>query len=314
MNFEEIVGESDALKRVLNDATRVAPSDATVLILGETGTGKELLARAIHRMSLRQAEGFIKLNCASLPASLLERELFGYGKGSFPGAVSDTPGRLELADNGTFFLDEIGELPLALQPKLLRVLQNGEFERLGSTRTVRVNVRLIAATDHDLSESVAENRLRSDLLHRLSVSTLRMPPLRERSGDIPLLVKHFVRKFSRSMDKRIETIPNEQMNAMTNWSWPGNVRDLERFIERSVTLTEGSVLWAPVNELSHFDPGTGLSKDLDLARREYILQVLRETGGVTSGPHGAALRLGLKRNTLQSIMQRLGITPEDYKD
>jgi formate hydrogenlyase transcriptional activator len=314
VNFEEIVGKSPALQRVLSDAERVAPSDATVLIVGKTGTGKELIARAIHRMSSRKAESFVKVNCAALPAGLLESELFGYEKGAFTHAIKQKIGRLELANNGTLFLDEIGDLPLELQPKLLRVLQDQEFERLGAVRTVRVNVRLIAATNWDLAKSVSQGHFRSDLFYRLSVFPIRMPALRERSGDIPLLVEHFVRKFSRRMNKKIETIPREVMNTLMNWEWPGNVRELEHFIERSVILSEGSVLQAPVAELGQrSDLDTGLQNTLKSVRREHIIKVLQETGGVISGPRGAATRLGLKRTTLQSIMRRLAITPKDYE-
>lgn len=315
MNFEEMVGKSAALQRVLSDAERVAPSGATVLIVGETGTGKELMARAIHQMSLRKAESFVKFNGAALPAGLLESELFGYEKGAFTHATKQKIGRLELANNGTLFLDEIGDLPLELQPKLLRVLQDQEFERLGAVRTIRVNVRLIAATNWDLAKSVSQGRFRRDLFYRLSVFPIRMPALRERAGDIPLLVEHFLRKFSRRMNKKIETVPQEVMHALMNWDWPGNVRELEHFIERSVILSEGSVLEAPVKELGQpSDCDAGLRNTLESVRREHIIELLRETGGVVSGPHGAAVRLGLKRTTLQSIMRQLGITPKDYQD
>ncbi|HEY3971758.1 MAG TPA: sigma 54-interacting transcriptional regulator [Candidatus Sulfotelmatobacter sp.] len=314
MSFEEIVGESPALHRVLTDAQKVATTDSTVLILGETGTGKELIAQAIHRMSLRKAASFIKLNCAALPAGLLESELFGYEKGAFTHAVNRKIGRLELANNGTLFLDEIGDLPLELQPKLLRVLQDREFERLGATRTIHVDVRLIAATNWDLAKRAAQERFRSDLFYRLSVFPIRIPALRERPEDIPLLVKHFVKKFSRQMNRKIETIPDEQMNAITKWKWPGNVRELEHFIERSVILSDSSVLSAPIEELGGFSALDREPTSLRSVRREYIIKVLRETGGVISGPRGAAVRLGLKRTTLQSIMQRLAITPKDYQD
>jgi formate hydrogenlyase transcriptional activator len=314
VNFDEIVGESTALKRVLGDAEAVAPSSSTVLILGETGTGKELLARAIHRMSSRRDANFIKLNCAALPAGLLESELFGYEKGAFTHAVNQKIGRLELANTGTLFLDEVGDLPLEVQPKLLRVLQDQEFERLGSNRTIRVNVRLIAATNLDLAKSVASGHFRSDLFYRLHIFPLRMPPLRERSADIPLLVRHFVEKFSLQMNRKIEIIPSELMDAMMKYAWPGNIRELEHFIERSVILSEGSVLRALVEELgAHSDSSTGLTDALIAVRREHIIKVLRETGGVISGPDGAAARLGLKRTTLQSMMQRLGITRKDYE-
>jgi len=313
-NFEEIVGESAALKQVLNEARTVAPSDATVLILGETGTGKELIARAIHRMSSRKNANFIKLNCAAIPTGLLESELFGHEKGAFTGAVSQKIGRLELADKGTLFLDEVGEIPLEMQPKLLRVLQDQEFERLGSTRTIRVNVRLIAATNRDLAQSITSRQFRSDLYYRLSVFPIRMPELRERREDIPLLVRYFAQEFTRRMKKQIETIPTETMNALVNWTWPGNVRELENIIERSVILSQGPILTVPLGELSlsaqdSLDDGT-----LESVQRETIVRVLRETGGVLSGPCGAAARLGLKRTTLQSRMQKLGISREEYEN
>lgn len=313
-NFEEIVGESAALKRVLNEARTVAPSDATVLILGEAGTGKELIARAIHRMSSRKNANFIKLNCAAIPTGLLESELFGHEKGAFTGAIRQKIGRLELAEKGTLFLDEVGEIPLEMQPKLLRVLQDQEFERLGSTRTIRVNIRLIAATNRDLAQSIASRQFRSDLYYRLRVFPIRMPALQERKEDIPLLVHYFVQDFARRMKKQIETVPAETMNALVNWTWPGNVRELENIIERSVILSQGPILTVPLGELSlspqdSFNDGT-----LESLRRETIVRVLRETGGVLSGPGGAAARLGLKRTTLQSRMQKLGISREEYEN
>jgi formate hydrogenlyase transcriptional activator len=312
-DFEGIIGESATLKRALSDARIVASNDATVLILGETGTGKELIARAIHRMSPRKAAGFIKLNCAALPLGLMESELFGYERGAFTDAYSMKIGRLELSDNGTLFLDEIGELPLEIQPKLLRVLQDREFERLGGTSTIRVNLRLIAATNRDLAKEVAEHRFRSDLFYRLNVFPIQMPPLRARSADIPLLVRHFVQKFTRRMNRKIETIPDEVMNAILHYAWPGNVRELENFLERSVILSEGSVLQAPVAEL-RWDSELGTTaKDAFISmQREHIVKVLRRTRGVISGPRGAARLLGLKRTTLQSIMQRLKIGPKDH--
>ena len=313
-NFEEIVGESAPLKQVLNEARTVAPSDATVLILGETGTGKELIARAIHRMSSRKNANFIKLNCAAIPTGLLESELFGHEKGAFTGAVSQKMGRLELADKGSLFLDEVGEIPLEMQPKLLRVLQDHEFERLGGTRTIRVNVRLIAATNRDLAQSIASRQFRSDLFYRLSVFPIRMPALQERKQDIPLLVRYFVQHFARRMKKQIETIPAETMNALVNWTWPGNVRELENIIERSVILSQGPILTVPLSELS-LSPQDSLNDGtLESLRRETIVRVLRETGGVLSGPRGAAARLGLKRTTLQSRMQKLGISREEYEN
>jgi len=313
LHFEAIIGESPAVKDVLDQVAIVAASDATVLILGETGTGKGLIARAIHTTSKRRDRSFITLNCAAIPTGLLESELFGHEKGAFTGAVSQKIGRLELADKGTLFLDEIGEIPLELQPKLLRVLQDHEFERLGGTRTIKVDLRLIAATNRDLARSVAEKEFRSDLFYRLNVFPIRLPALRERRGDIPLLVRYFVRKFARGMDRGIETIPTETMNSLINWPWPGNVRELENFIERSVILTEGTALRAPLADLQAESPSSGAAEhSLERAEREHIIRVLRETRGMISGPKGAARRLGLKRTTLQSKMQRLGITRQDH--
>ena len=314
LNFEEIVGESPALKHVLAQVNTVAPLDATVLILGETGTGKELIARAIHRMSSRKDASFIKLNCAAIPTGLLESELFGHEKGAFTGAINAKIGRLELADKGTLFLDEVGDIPLELQPKLLRVLQDQEFERLGGVRTIRVNIRLIAATNRDLAKSVAAREFRSDLYYRLHVFPVHMPPLRERGKDIELLVRYFVQKFSRRMNKQIETIPTETMNALTHWEWPGNVRELENFIERSVILSENAVLNVPLSELRPTLHGDRQDATLESLEREHILRVLRETGGVISGLRGAAARLGMKRTTLQSRMQKMGITRSDYEN
>jgi formate hydrogenlyase transcriptional activator len=314
LNFEEIVGESPVLRHVLSQVNTVAPLDATVLILGETGTGKELIARAIHRMSSRKEGSFIKLNCAAIPTGLLESELFGHEKGAFTGAVSAKVGRLELADKGTLFLDEVGDIPLDLQPKLLRVLQDQEFERLGGVRTIRVNIRLIAATNLDLAKSVGTREFRSDLYYRLHVFPLHMPPLRERGKDVELLVRYFVHKFSRRMNKQIETIPTETMTALSQWEWPGNVRELENFIERSVILSEGPVLNVPLSELKPSHSGPRHDTTLESLEREHILRVLRETGGVISGLRGAAARLGMKRTTLQSRMQKMGITRADYEN
>jgi len=283
-----------------------------VLILGETGTGKELIARAIHRMSSRKNASFVKLNCAAIPAGLLESELFGHEKGAFTGAVSQKMGRLELADKGTLFLDEVGELPLEVQPKLLRVLQDHEFERLGSTRTIRVDIRLIAATNRDLAKSVAGRQFRSDLYYRLNVFPIRMPELRERKEDIPLLVRYLVQKFARRMNKQVETIPAETMNALASWEWPGNVRELENFIERSVILSQGPILRVPLVELNLATEDSHSDSTLESLQRENIIRVLRETGGVLGGPRGAAARLGLKRTTLQYKMQKLGIAREEY--
>jgi formate hydrogenlyase transcriptional activator len=312
-NFSEIVGESAALKHVLDQARTVAPTDATVLILGETGTGKELIARAIHRMSSRKDGRFIKLNCAAIPAGLLESELFGHEKGAFTGAVSQKVGRLELADQGTLFLDEVGDLPLELQPKLLRVLQDQEFERLGSTHTIRVNIRLIAATNRDLPELIAARSFRSDLFYRVSVFPIRMPALRERQEDIPQLVRYFAQKHARRMNKPIETIPTKTMRALASLGWPGNVRELENFIERCVILSDGSVLNAPLAELIVSEDSQS-EATLERLEREHIVRVLRETNGKIGGPRGAAARLGLKRTTLQSMMHRLGISREEYED
>ena len=312
--FEEIVGESAALQRVLKDLHTVAPSDATVLVLGETGTGKELIARAIHRLSSRRDSPFIKLNCAAIPTGLLESELFGHEKGAFTGAISQKIGRLELADKGTLFLDEVGEIPLDLQPKLLRILQDQEFERLGSTRTIKVDIRLIAATNRDLAKSVAKQEFRSDLFYRLHVFPIRMPALRERSKDIPLLVRYFVQKFAKRMNRKIETIPAEAMHALQTWMWPGNVRELENLIERSVILSQGPTLTVPIAELRSEHATPSHSSTLEDLERDHILHVLRETGGVIAGLRGAAARLGMKRTTLQSRMQKLGITREEYQN
>ena len=313
LNFEEIVGESPALKKVLDQVTTVAASDATVLILGETGTGKELIARAVHRMSRRKERAFVKVNCAAIPSGLLESELFGHEKGAFTGAVNQKIGRLELANQGTLFLDEVGEIPLELQPKLLRVLQDHEFERLGGIRTIKVNLRLIAATNRDLPKSVSEQKFRSDLFYRLNVFPIRVPPLRDRRPDIPMLVRYFVHKYAPRMDRQIETIPSEAMAALTNYPWPGNVRELENLIERSVILSEGSALHVPLAELHAQTASHGIADHtLESAEREHIVRVLRETGGLISGPTGAARKLGVKRTTLQSKMQRLEITRKDY--
>jgi PAS domain S-box-containing protein len=313
LGFGEIIGQSKALRAVMQQVGQVAPSDATVLLLGETGSGKELVARAIHRLSRRQDSSFIKMNCASIPSGLLESELFGYEKGAFTSAVNRKIGRLELADKGTLFLDEIGEIPLVLQPKLLRVLQDQEFERLGGTQTLKVNFRLIAATNRNLSESMKQQQFRSDLYYRLNVFPIRVPPLRERREDIPLLVEHFVRRFSSRMNRSIASIPKKTMEAMVQWDWPGNVRELENFIEHSVILTQGSVLVAPIQELKII-PEAGVPDTLKAREREHILRVLRESHGHLSGPKGAAARLGLPRSTLQSKLKQLGIEPQHYRD
>lgn len=313
LNFEEIVGESPALKRVLSQARTVAPSDATVLILGDTGTGKELIARAIHRMSSRKERVFVKLNCAAIPTGLLESELFGHEKGAFTGAISQKIGRLELADKGSLFLDEVGDIPAELQPKLLRVLQDQEFERLGSTRTIKVDIRLIAATNRDLAHAVAEKEFRSDLYYRLNVFPIRMPALNERKTDIPPLVRHFVQKFARRMNKQIETIPTATMTALVNWDWPGNVRELENLMERSVILTDGRVLNAPLVELRTGREELDSDGTLESLERHYIIRVLRETSGIIAGPRGAAVRLGMKRTTLQSKILKMGISRQEYE-
>ena len=313
LNFEEIVGDSAALKRVLSQAKTVAPSGATVLILGDTGTGKELIARAIHRMSSRKERLLVKLNCAAIPTGLLESELFGHEKGAFTGAISQKVGRLELADKGSLFLDEVGDIPLELQPKLLRVLQDQEFERLGSTRTIKVDIRMVAATNRDLARTVAEKEFRSDLYYRLNVFPIRMPSLSERKSDIPLLVRHFVQKFSRQMNKQIEIIPSATMSALVSWEWPGNVRELENLMERSVILTDGSVLKAPLAELRTGHEGLESDGRLETLERQYIIRVLRETSGVIAGPHGAAVRLGMKRTTLQSRILKMGISRQEYE-
>jgi PAS domain S-box-containing protein len=312
LGFGEIVGRSKALKDVMEKVAKVSPSEATVLLLGETGTGKELVARAIHRLSKRKDNSFIKLNCAAIPSGLLESELFGHEKGAFTGAVAKKIGRLELADQGTLFLDEIGEISLDLQPKLLRVLQDQEFERLGSTQTLKVNFRLVAATNRELVESVNRGEFRRDLYYRLNVFPLRIPPLRERREDIPLLIEHFVRKCSSRMKKSILSIPSKTMETLVRWAWPGNIRELENFVERSVILTPGSVLQVPLSELrAEYDEDESVT--LRDKERERILRALRECNGQLGGPNGAAARLGLKRTTLQSKLNGFGIDAEGYR-
>ena len=311
--FEEIIGETSGLKRVLKQVEHVAATDATVLILGETGTGKELIARAIHELSPRRGHAFVRLNCSAIPSGLLESELFGHEKGAFTGAIAQKIGRLELAHQGTFFLDEVGDLPLELQPKILRALQEKEFERLGGTRTIPVNVRLVAATNRDLAKMVKEGQFRSDLYYRLRVFPITIPPLRERREDIPLLLRYFLASHSKRMGRRIETIPSETMRALVNWRWPGNVRELENFIERSVILSQGSVLRAPLAELEAVEESAGATdSNLETAEREHILRVLRECKGMIGGSKGAAERLGLKRTTLNSRIKKLGIKRRDY--
>jgi len=311
---DDIVGSSPALKRVMDYAAIVADTDSTVLITGETGTGKERIARMIHSMSRRKERSFIKVNCAAIPTGLLESELFGHEKGAFTGAVSQKIGRLELADKGTLLLDEVGEIPLELQPKLLRVLQDQEFERLGGTKTIRVDVRLIAATNRDLVQAIEEKEFRGDLFYRLHVFPLHLPALRERREDIPMLVRHFVEKCAMRLHKRVEIIPDDVMEVLMNWKWPGNIRELENFVERSVILTEGSRLTPPLGELREESARQLSESDVTLRdkERQHIIEVLRQTRGVLSGPSGAAARLGVKRTTLQYKMQRLGISRTDY--
>jgi formate hydrogenlyase transcriptional activator len=310
--FAEIIGSSAAIKHVLRQVEIAAPADTTVLIQGETGTGKELIARALHTLSARKERTFVKLNCAAIPGGLLESELFGHEKGAFTGAVAQKVGRFELADGGTLFLDEIGEIPLDLQPKLLRVLQEQEFERLGGTRTLRVNVRLIAATNRDLAKMVAAGEFRSDLYYRLNVFPLNLPPLRQRPEDIPPLVRYFVAQHARRLNRTIESIPAEAMTALTRYPWPGNVRELENFIERSVLLSPGPVLRVAVEDLkAPALTDTAAPVTLADAEREHILSALREANWVLGGPNGAAVRLGMKRSTLHWKMKKLNIHRPD---
>ena len=340
MDFEQIVGSSAALKHVLQLVETVAPNDSTVLLLGETGTGKELIARAIHDRSRRKERTFVKLNCAAIPTGLLESELFGHEKGAFTGAISQRIGRMELADQGTLFLDEVGDIPTDIQPKLLRALQEREFERLGSTHTRRVKIRFIAATNRDLEKMVANREFRSDLFYRLNVFPIRIPPLRERREDIPLLVSYFVQKLAKEMQKKIETIPTATMKGLAAWVWPGNIRELENFIERAVILTRGESLEAPLSELRKPSTDTApapaaQSVQEDIARivketinaaligkrptdeyaqkqREEIVRALTECNGRVGGADGAAGRMGINRTTLISRMKKLGIDPRQY--
>ena len=313
-NFDEIVGTSAALKAVLKQVEVVAPTESTVLILGETGTGKELIARAIHTASSRSGRPFVKLNCAAIPTGLLESELFGHEKGAFTGAIAQRIGRFELADGGTIFLDEVGDIPLELQTKLLRVLQEREFERLGSTRTLRTDARLIAATNRELRKMVEQQKFREDLFYRLNVFPICVPSLRERSEDIPLLVNHFAQRFARRMNRTIETIPAETMAALTRYPWPGNIRELQNLIERAVILSHGPVLQVPLQDL---DNRTALRRDngtdqtLEAAERAHILTILKETRWVLGGARGAAVRLGMNRSTLQFRLKKLGIVRSD---
>jgi formate hydrogenlyase transcriptional activator len=336
MGFEQIIGSSTTLKHVLQQVETVAPSDSTVLLLGETGTGKELIARAIHDRSRRKQRTLVKLNCAAIPTGLLESELFGHEKGAFTGAISQKIGRLELADQGTLFLDEVGDIPLEIQPKLLRALQEREFERLGSTHTRKVNVRLVAATNRDLETMIANKEFRSDLYYRLNVFPIRIPPLRDRKEDIPLLVSHFVQKFAKEMQKPIEAIPTAVMKGLRAWDWPGNIRELENFIERAVLLTRGKSLEAPLAELRktntevfvHTDlqkvkevagERTNSGRDKSSVADEYerkqldqIIRALTACKGRVGGADGAAARLGMNRTTLLSRMKKFGIYPKQY--
>ena len=317
MNFEEIIGNSVVLRKVLSQVEVVAPTNSTVLIQGETGSGKELIARAVHNLSRRRSRPFVKLNCAAIPTGLLESELFGHEKGAFTGAIAQRMGRFEVASQGTIFLDEISEIPLDLQPKLLRVLQEREFERLGSSRTIRTDARLIAATNRDLNAMVEEQRFRSDLFYRLNVFPLHVPPLRERNEDIPSLVRHFAQHFARNMAKNIDTIPGETMNALVRYPWPGNIRELQNVIERAVILSKGPVLKISSADLEPKGHGTNGHTNgnhingaatLEEIERKHILSVLEQTNWVLAGPEGAAAKLGMKRPTLQFRMQKLGIS------
>jgi formate hydrogenlyase transcriptional activator len=323
-NFEEIVGESLVLKRALAQVELAAPAGTSVLLLGETGTGKELFARAIHNLSPRRDRTFIKINCAAIPSGLLESELFGHERGAFTGAISQKIGRFELADRGTLFLDEVGDLPLELQPKLLRVLQEQEFERLGGNRTQRVDVRVVAATNADLSKQVAERAFRSDLYYRLNVFPIQIPALRDRAEDIPLLVRYFVQKLSRRLNKAVEYIPADAMDALASYSWPGNIRELENLIERAVLLSPGKELRVPLSEIkssssvatepsssfASLTSSTSLASSistLEDAERQHILRALKHTQWRVAGPKGAAVLLGMKRTTLQARIRKLGI-------
>jgi formate hydrogenlyase transcriptional activator len=321
MNFAEIVGKSSALRKVLKRVETVAPTDSTVLIYGETGTGKELIARAIHDLSPRKSKAFVKLNCAAIPTGLLESELFGHERGAFTGAIAQRIGRFEVANGGTIFLDEIGEIPLELQTKLLRVLQEREFERLGSSRTLRTDARLIAATNRDLEAMIAEQKFRSDLFFRLNVFPIQVPPLRERHGDIPLLVRHFAQQFSKRMNKTIDTISSATMEALSRYHWPGNIRELQNVIERAVITSTGSVLKVDVADLKISKPSSpaekssaqgstngGLRDTLEETERQQILKALKQSNWVVAGPKGAAAKLGMKRSTLQLRMSKLAIS------
>ena len=311
-NIAGIVGQSPALRRVLELVEMVAATDATVFLLGETGTGKELIARAIHERSSRCKEAFVTLNCAAIPGTLFEAELFGHERGAFTGAHMQRAGRLELSDRGTMFLDEVGDMPLELQPKLLRTLQERVYERVGSARSKSIDVRLVAATNCDLEQMMAEKRFRSDLYYRLNVFPIHIPPLRERREDIPLLVRHFVRKYAKRMGKRIEMVPDATIQKLTRWHWPGNVRELENVMERSVILTNNNTLVVSLPEKMNgaIDAAAVVS---NFEEQERIVRILRETKGRVSGPNGAALRLGLKRSTLLDRMKKLGIDAREVR-
>jgi formate hydrogenlyase transcriptional activator len=308
-DFEGIIGQSSALRHVLQLVETVAASDSTVLLLGETGTGKELIARALHDRSRRSDRTLIKLNCAAIPTGLLESELFGHERGAFTGAIMQKTGRLELADQGTLFLDEVGDLPLEVQPKLLRALQEREFERLGSTRTKKVDVRMVAATNRDLQRMVAEKQFRSDLYYRLNVIPIRIPPLRERPEDIPLLVRYFAQKYARRTQKRIESISAVSMRNLARWHWPGNVRELENLVERAVVLSRGEKLEILVPELADGSMSTAAAGLDKFDKHDTIVRILKDTKGRVGGPDGAAARMGLKRTTLITRMKKLGIDP-----
>jgi formate hydrogenlyase transcriptional activator len=308
-DFEGIIGQSSALRHVLQLVETVAASDSTVLLLGETGTGKELIARALHDRSRRKDRTLIKLNCAAIPTGLLESELFGHERGAFTGAITQKTGRLELADQGTLFLDEVGDIPLEVQPKLLRALQEREFERLGSTRTKKVDVRMVAATNRDLQKMVAEKQFRSDLYYRLNVIPIRIPPLRERPEDIPLLVRYFAQKYARRTQKRIESISAASMRNLARWHWPGNVRELENLVERAVVLSRGEKLEILVPELADGSMSTAAAGLDRFDKQDTIVRILKETKGRVGGPDGAAARMGLKRTTLITRMKKLGVDP-----
>jgi formate hydrogenlyase transcriptional activator len=313
-NFEDIVGKSSAFQKVLEQVSIVAPTDSTVLLHGETGTGKELIARAIHNLSSRRERTFVRLNCAAIPSGLLESELFGHERGAFTGALMQKKGRFELADEGSLFLDEIGDISLELQPKLLRAVQEEEFERLGSAKTIRVDVRMIAATHRDLSAMIREGTFREDLFYRLNVFPIEIPPLRERRQDIPLLVNYFVSKLSRRMRKQIKSIPKQAMETLTNCPWKGNVRELANFIERAVILSHGDELAVPVAELqaAYSRAVSSPASTFNQAERKVIIDALRAASGKVAGKGGAAERLGLNRTTLQNKMKRLGVIKKDY--